>query len=240
MCIIIGSTWLSPHPVIAMEWVDTNVTTPADWLLCTICHYPSREPHLSDCCGNTFCKSCLEGLKKATAVANACPICRNEEFLTFRNKQADRLVRSLHVFCTNKEKGCEWQGELNDIIGHLVNSEGCKFEEVTCSNDCGRCLQRQYLISHVKDECVRRKVDCQYCHISGEHQFIEGKHKKQCPKFPVACPNKCALPTFQYKKVKDCSIREFQNDLVISHKYLHWELTDTYRHLAWSTSSWSG
>jgi len=44
------------------------------------------------------------------------------------------------------------------------------------------------------------------------------------------------LPTFQYKKVKDCSIREFQNDLVINHKYLHWELIDTYRHLEWLTS----
>ena len=190
------------------------VTTPADWLLCTICHYPSRKPHLSDCCGNTFCKSCLEGLKKATAVANACPICRNEEFLTFHNKQADRLVRSLHVFCTNKDKGCEWQGELNDIIGHLVNSEGCKFEEVTCSNDCGKCLQRRYLTSHVEDECVRRKVDCQYCHNSGEHQFIEGKHKKQCPKFPVACPNKCKVGNVPRGEVeehkKKCPLEQIQ------------------------------
>ena len=41
------------------------------------------------------------------------------------------------------------------------------------------------------------------------------------------------LPT---TKIKDCSIREFQND-VINHKCFHWELTDAYRHLEWSTSS---
>ena len=36
-------------------------------------------------------------------------------------------------------------------------------------------------------------VDCQYCHITVEHQFIEGEHKDQCPKFPIACPNKCEV-----------------------------------------------
>jgi len=169
------------------------VTTPADWLICNICQYPSREPYLSGCCGHTFCKSCLEGAKKVTA-NKTCPMCRSEsEFITMPNKQVDRLVRSLHVFCTNKEKGCEWQGEVNDIINHLGNSDGCQFEEVTCSNDCGKCLQRQYLSNHVENECVRRKIDCQYCHIAGEHQFIEGEHKGQCPKFPIACPNKCEV-----------------------------------------------
>ena len=167
------------------------VDTPLDMFVCKICQYPSREPHLSACCGHTFCKSCLETAKKSTTISKACPICRDEEFITFHNKQADRAIRSLHVFCTNKEKGCEWQGEVNDIINHLGNSDGCQFEDVTCSNDCGKCLQRQYLTGHVEDECVRRKVNCQYCHITGEHQFIEGEHKDQCPKFPIACPNKC-------------------------------------------------
>ncbi|XP_065888341.1 TNF receptor-associated factor 3-like [Dysidea avara] len=167
------------------------VDTPSDMFVCKICQYPSREPYLSECCGHTFCKSCLDAAKNVTAVTRACPICRDKEFVTFRNRQADRAIRSLHVFCTNKEKGCEWQGEVNDIINHLGNSGSCQFEDVTCSNDCGKCLQRQYLTGHVEDECVRRKVDCQYCHITGEHQFIEGEHKEQCPKFPIVCPNKC-------------------------------------------------
>ena len=48
-----------------------------------------------------------------------------------------------------------------------------------------------YLTSHAEDECECRKVDCHYCHVTGEHQFIEGEHKVQCPKLPIACPNKC-------------------------------------------------
>ena len=147
------------------------VDTPSDMFVCKICQYPSREPHLSGCCGHTFCKSCLEAARRPTTITKTCTICRDEEYTTIPNKQVDRTIRSLRVFCTNKEKGCEWQGEVNDIINHLGNSDGCQFEDVTCSNDCGKCLQRQYLTGHVEDERVRRKVDCQYCHITGEHRF---------------------------------------------------------------------
>ena len=107
------------------------------------------------------------------------------------------------MFCTNKEKGCEWQGEVNDIINHLGNSDGCQFQDVTCSNDCGKCLQRQCLTGHVENECVRRKVDCQYCHITGEHQFIEGEHKEQCPKLPIVCPNKCEADNMLREEINE-------------------------------------
>lgn len=194
------SEWLH-HSLLSMA-TPTNarggyeyefVTTPPDWLVCNICHYPSREPYLSGCCGHTFCKSCLEAANKATAITDACPMCRAEEYSTIANKQAVRTIKSLHVFCINKKEGCGWQGEVNNIIGHLEDSTGCKFQEVLCPNNCLKVLQRQHLAKHVEYECVRRKVICKYCHITDEKQFIEGEHKKQCPKLPVACPNKCEV-----------------------------------------------
>ena len=169
------------------------VETVPDRYVCCICRLPSRDPYLSVCCGHVFCKSCLENVKKAATVSNACPVCRDDEFVTFPNKQLDREIKSLHVTCTNKKRGCEWQGELNDVNNHLGNSDGCQFESVECSKECGKVLQRQYLTSHVEAECPRRKVNCQYCHITGEHKFIEGEHKKQCPKLPLPCPNKCEV-----------------------------------------------
>ena len=54
-------------------------------------------------------------------------------------------------------------------------------------------IERRYLTSHVETECPRRKVNCQYCHDTGEHQFIEGQHKEECPKLPLPCPNKCEV-----------------------------------------------
>ena len=130
-----------------------------DRLLCQICHFPSRDPYMSECCGHLFCKSCLDIAKKAVNISKACPVCREEEFKTFCNKAIDREVRGLYIYCTNREKGCEWQGELNDINKHLKSSTGCQFEELKCPNECGKMIERQYLTSHVETECPRRKVN---------------------------------------------------------------------------------
>ena len=173
------------------------VKTPFDDLICTVCFLPSKEPHLSVCCGHTFCKSCLEGSKK---FSNICPMCRSEEFTAIFNKQADRAIRSLHVFCTNKKQGCEWQGEVNDINDHLGN---CFFQVIHCPNDCRESLQRQYLTNHVETECPRRTVSCQYCNDVGEYQFIEGQHKEECPKFPVQCPNECEIESIHRDEVEE-------------------------------------
>ena len=159
------------------------VDPPPDTLVCKICHCPSKEPHLSVCCGHTFCKSCLASAKDVSSIADVCPMCRSSKFETFPNKQNERLIKSLAVFCTNKDKGCEWQGEVNDIKNHLERNGGCQFQEVSCSNNCGSSVQRRYLVSHAEKECPRRSVNCQYCHITGEYQLIENQHKKECQSF---------------------------------------------------------
>ncbi|XP_065895325.1 TNF receptor-associated factor 4-like [Dysidea avara] len=168
----------------------TDITLPSpDWLMCKLCHHPSRETCLSKCCGNTFCKRCAVDVLEDN---DTCPICRNKKNVTNDHKQvlAEQVAGILHVTCTNKEKGCPWKGKVNDISGHLRNSDGCLFEEVTCPNDCGTSIQRQHFISHVEHKCVHRIVECQYCHFTGEHQFIHGEHEVLCPKFLVPCPKK--------------------------------------------------
>ena len=173
------------------EFVDT----PLDMLICKICCYPSREPHLSDCCGHTFCKSCLKGYEVSMehpltkgASNSGCPMCRSEDFKCIRNKQTERVIKSLKVFCNNRNEGCEWQGEINNIDKHLTH---CQFQMVDCPNSCGKFFQKHHLINHVENECIRRKVSCLLCYTSGEHHFIKGQHKHYCPKFPLTCPNEC-------------------------------------------------
>ena len=166
------------------------------------------------CCGHLFCKSCLDSVKKAALTSNVCPICRDEEFVTYPQKQANREIKELHVYCTNKEKGCEWQGELNGINNHLGNSDGCQFEEVNCSNECEKMIERRYLTSHVETECPCRDTNCQYCHDTGEHQFIEGQHKEECPKLPLPCPNKCEVGSVPREDMeahrKECPLEMIQ------------------------------
>ena len=190
-------TYLAPMAIATPNNIagyDYDLVDPLpDRLLCKICHLPSRNPYLSVCCGHLFCKSCLDNLKKAAAITNACPVCRDEEFTTFPNKAVDREIKSLLINCTNKEKGCKWQGELSNINNHLENSDGCQFEEVKCSNQCGKMIQRRYLAIHVEIECPCRKFNCQYCHCSGQYQFIDGPHKEKCLRLPLPCPNKCEV-----------------------------------------------
>ena len=97
-----------------------------DSLICSICYLPSRKPCLSECCGHIFCKSCFD-LQRA--FFSVCPACRSPEFNTVLNKQADRMIRSLHVYCSNKAKGCKWVGEVNAITGHLWNKDGCRYQK---------------------------------------------------------------------------------------------------------------
>ena len=170
------------------------VDSPHSRYICKICQFPSRDPYVTgSCCrGQILCKICLEQTLP-NVNPNYCPICRKEGFVSYPNLQLDREIKSLLIYCTNKEKGCEWHGGLYDVGNHLGNCDGCQFEEVNCSNQCGKIMQRQYMANHIEIECPNRKSECQHCHDTGEYEFIEGQHKTVCPKVLVACPNDCGV-----------------------------------------------
>ena len=169
------------------------VRDPPNLVVCVICHLPSKDPCLSECCGHIFCRSCLQQCKSTPHTLRVCPMCGDGRFKTVSNKQIDREVRSLYVYCTNKGIGCTWQGEINNITSHLEKSDGCQYEEVKCTFNCKKLMQRRHLTNHMKDKCPCRRVACKYCNDTGEHQFIEDKHKDKCHKFPLNCPNKCEV-----------------------------------------------
>ena len=165
------------------EFVDP----PPDTLICGICCFPSKIPQLSACCGHTFCKLCIEGAKKVDDDFR-CPVCR-ADFSCFTNKQADRIIQDLKVFCEYKKKGCNWRGEVRKISDHLVRD--CRFREMDCPKGCGISVQRQNMFWHIENECVRRIVSCMHCHTAGEQRYILGQHRDCCPKLLLPCPNRC-------------------------------------------------
>ena len=197
-----------------VQGMDDNLE---DMFMCKICHLPSRNAQLSVCCGHTFCKSCLDKIKHSrTCNSKVCPVCRDKKFGAVPNKQVDRKIRSLRVYCINKKNGCEWQGEVNDINGHL--SDGCMYESIECTNGCGEILQRRCLTQHTITECSHRKINCPHCRLSGRHHFITGDHMRECPKVIIACPNHCETDNIlredmdEHRKV--CSLE------VVSCKYM--------------------
>ena len=186
--------------------------------ICKVCQLPSRDPYMTgSCCrGQILCKICLDQTLRYYATPNYCPLCRKEGFVSYPNWQLDREIKSLYIYCTNKEKGCEWCGELCDINNHLGNLDGCQYEEVKCSNECGKIMQRQHVAKHVENECSNRKSECPHCQVTGEYQFIEGQHKKVCPKLLVPCPNNCDIGLMLREDLeahrKECTLEIAQCD----------------------------
>ena len=159
-------------------------------LECPVCLNILTEPHLVTCCGNNFCKSCIERVK---ASDGACPMCKERRYQSFADKKCLRIINGLQVYCLNRKKGCHWKGQLKYLSTHTNQSktEGeCLYQEVKCQ--CGSKGQRQYLDYHEQWRCPQRPFKCTYCNTKGTHYFITEEHMKNCSKVPTACPNKCS------------------------------------------------
>ncbi len=162
---------------------------------CPVCLQIIREPHQVTCCGNKFCKYCIEHIKETK---NQCPTC-NEEFSSFADKGLKQSLYDLKVRCSHQKDGCEWTGELRQLDEHLNTDpqpekqlDGCQFVEIDCIYNCGNKLQRPYIQSHQIKDCPKRPFGCEHCH---DYKFtfddVTNNHWPVCGSFPVPCPNQC-------------------------------------------------
>ena len=160
-----------------------------DEYVCSVCLELLREPHLTSCCGQHFCKSCLENV---LARGMRCPLC-NQDFAAIIDRRIEREIRSLKVRCRYKSEGCDWVGNLRDLRDHLDAKTGprrCLFSKLPCPKGCGQNIRHTDLNDHLQKDCPKRDSICEYC---GERLFYDelNKHWGQCEKFPVSCPNGC-------------------------------------------------
>ena len=161
---------------------------------CPICLNILSEPHLVDCCGHNFCESCIERVKASNG---PCPICNKGGFKAMINRGHFRIINGLQVYCTNKEKDCQWKGELRNLSKHLNKGERegeCQHEVVKCRHEkCNKKGQRQYLKYYEDNKCPQRPFGCQYCNEEGTYHSITEEHYQICLQHPVPCPNQCTL-----------------------------------------------
>ena len=163
-------------------------------LVCsTICTKVLCDPHLTACCGQHFCNSCLEHWFKRQG-KQVCPHCRKEDFTHIPDKPVKRRIDQLKVRCTNHKAGCEWVGELSTVQTHL--DSGCGDVEVSCTNKCrkgrGRItLKRKDLARHLEQQCPLRRYQCKHCGKEDTYHTITTTHYNECPNYPLDCPNKC-------------------------------------------------
>ena len=216
---------------------------------CAICLLTLRHPYLVECCGNHFCKDCLEKISEETEKKVACPLCKYEGFRSIPNKGLERVLNERKVYCTHKKSGCEWTGELRQLDSHLnelstsVNAgampsttnlskdqpsspdttdplfKGCQFIEVRCRN-CSAIVVRGQMKKHL-DVCPNKPVKCKYCKsVTATPKELEEHHYPVCPKFPVACPNKCGAEIHRRNVAKHVDTTCPQSKLECEYKYV--------------------
>ena len=159
---------------------------------CPVCLNILTDPHQVTCCGNNFCKSCIERVK---AGDGACPMCKEKNYQSFVDKKCLRIINGLQVYCSNQKEGCQWKGELKSLSTHTNRGkrEGeCLYQEVKCRyKECGSKGQRRHLGQHEENRCPQRPFKCAHCNTEGTYHFITKEHVKICSKVPTPCPNKC-------------------------------------------------
>ena len=81
------------------------------------------DPRLTSCCGKYLSQ---EAAIKIQRMGGVCPLCKSAEWSTVLNKELQRQVKSLRVFCRHEDRGCRWQGELRDFDKHV---ESCQMRD---------------------------------------------------------------------------------------------------------------
>ena len=89
------------------EFLDTSHA--ADYE-CMICHYVARDPQQAQCCGATYCSSCVRHS------LSGCPNCRAPSLILIQDKAQRQRVNKLKVKCSH----CDWTGEVADAQTHLT------------------------------------------------------------------------------------------------------------------------
>ena len=131
------------------------VKEPPDLLMCPVCISVLRDPVLMECCGKNFCETCIGMIRHAN---KPCPWCQNYPIGNMiKDKRTMREVQELQVYCKQRDKGCEWTGELRYIKDHEAK---CDYTELECKFGCKERFIRREWEKHM-EVCTKSPVDIQ-------------------------------------------------------------------------------
>ena len=174
------------------------------------------RPCQTRCCGNHISLSAARQLKR---MRKRCPLCKKTPLRFVVDKYFQRVVLGKKVYCSKKESGCAWEGEIRDLKAHLSTEEQgkCGFVEVTCPYACDCSLLRRDMEHHKSNECPNRPFSCPHCGHKGTHDTVTQEHWPKCEKFPMQCPNSCTSTSIERRQLKrhlreDCPQEEVDCD----------------------------
>ena len=138
------------------------------------------------------CTQCKGVMRNACQMGEeqipVCETCVGKKVESQPMMKARRKIPELKVNCPLATRGCKWNATLDEFDKHL---DVCQEFLIRCKYDCGVIIKRCELNNHCNNECVNREVSCEHCRSMIVYKELN-QHFKECPEFPLLCPNNCA------------------------------------------------
>ena len=191
------------------EFVES---VPEDFF-CKKCKLVARNLTFSSCCGETFCLRCIDGFLQE---GKPCPVCGGKNFTTQQQVKYQKMVRNLLVYCSLKERGCDWKGPLEKFDAHLdPEQDDCQYVDTKCPLNCQQTIPKNKVEQHMVEECAKRDFVCKHCNFKGTYEEVTYKHLPECKYVPLQCPNLCGV-TYDREIMEDhmkiCRLEEVACD----------------------------
>ena len=191
-------------------WCNFVDSVPED-LLCKSCTEVARQFTVTECCGESYCYTCIKDTQQE---GKPCPMCGTENFSIYKQPKYQKRIENLLVFCSMKERGCVWSGKLEELNPHLdLDENNCQFVDSLCPLNCQKTIPRNKISQHVLENCVKRDYVCQHCGFKATYQEVVSIHIPECKYVALQCPNRCGV-TCEREDMEDhmkiCRLEEVQ------------------------------
>ncbi|XP_030240445.1 TNF receptor-associated factor 4 isoform X2 [Drosophila navojoa] len=159
--------------------------------------YPGPDPKQAIMGSLVFCIHHKQGckwsdeLRKLKAHLNTC----KHDATQCPNKcgaQIPRIMMTDHLqyTCTMRRTRCEFcQSEFSGA-GLEEHNGSCGQEPVYCEAKCGQRVLRGRMSLHKSKDCAKRLRRCVHCQREFSADTLQ-LHAAQCPRTPLACPQRC-------------------------------------------------
>ena len=178
------------------EFIDS---VPEDFY-CKRCTLVARRLIFTSCCEESYCHACITGIQEQ---GKPCPACEQEAFTTVELMKYRKRVNQLQVYCSLKERGCDWSGTLVQLDTHLdPDKDNCQYVDTKCPLNCHMTIPKNKVEQHVAQHCAKRPYVCQHCNFKATYEEVVDTHLPECKYVPLQCPNLCGV-TFERDFMED-------------------------------------
>ncbi len=158
---------------------------------CKKCTLVARRLTITDCCGESFCQTCIADTQEQ---GQPCPVCGVKEFTVLKHVKVQKKINGLQVHCSMKERGCVWSGTLDQLYTHLdPHLDNCQYVDTKCPLNCLQTVPKNKVDQHVAQECTKRPHVCQHCSFKATYEEVVDTHLPECKYVPLKCPNMCGV-----------------------------------------------